>query len=138
MLQAEVGRQVISKMKALIIEDSKDIAEFIDILLKRQWQGMIINTVFEGITGIETVKTERLDFVIVDIDLPDIIGFEVLRRIRLFSQVPIIICSARDDKKDRIAGFKLGANGYLVKPFKNRDLITLVNSVLRPDSSLNC
>ena len=77
------------------------------------------------------VEAQPYDIIILDINLPGINGFEVLRRIRSFSMVPVIILTVRGWEEDQVEGLELGADDYIVKPFRPRELVSRVNSVLR-------
>jgi two-component system KDP operon response regulator KdpE len=85
----------------------------------------------EGSEGIEEVENESPDIVLLDLGLPDIDGFDVLHRIRLFSTVPIIIITAREQEMDRVRGLEVGADDYIAKPFSYLELLARVNAVLR-------
>jgi len=77
------------------------------------------------------VRTDSIDIVILDINLPDIDGFQVLERIRTFSNVPVIMLTVRGREEDQTRGLEMGADDYIVKPFRPRDLVARVNAVLR-------
>jgi len=85
--------------------------------------------------GLDMLESEHPDLVILDVMLPDMDGFEVCRRIRKLSQVPIIMLTARGEVTDRIVGLELGADDYLPKPFEPRELVVRMQSVLRRTSS---
>ena len=74
---------------------------------------------------------KKIDLVVLDIGLPGIDGFEVCRRIRARSQVPILMLTARDEEPNRITGFELGADDYVLKPFSPRELVARTNAILR-------
>ena len=118
-------------MKALIIEDSADVVEAVSLCLQLRWPEVTPSIATEGTRGIEILKSESFDIVILDINLPDIDGFKVLRQVRSFSNVPIIILTVRGREDDQARGLEMGADDYIVKPFRPRDLIARVNSVLR-------
>ena len=118
-------------MKALIIEDSIDIVEAVSLCLQLRWPEVTISIATEGAKGIEILKSGPFDIVILDINLPDIDGFKVLRQIHSFSNVPIIILTVREHEDDQTRGLEMGADDYIVKPFRPRDLIARVNAVLR-------
>jgi DNA-binding response OmpR family regulator len=125
-------------LKALIIEDDRGIMELISLGFQLRWPGADIVSAELGEKGVEMVETESPDIVILDINLPDIDGFEVLRQIRLFSDVPIIIVTGRAiEEMDKVKGLELGADDYLTKPFGHTELLSRVKAVLRRrDSSL--
>jgi two-component system response regulator CpxR len=87
--------------------------------------------VFDGISGAERCAGKTYDLVILDVMLPGLGGFEVLRRIREGSQVPVIMLTARGDEVDRIVGLEMGADDYLPKPFNPRELVARIRAILR-------
>jgi two-component system KDP operon response regulator KdpE len=123
-------------MKVLIIEDDKAIIEAISLTLQISWpETKLISTQF-GEKGVEMVESEKPDVVILDLGLPDISGFEVLKQIRLFSSVPIIILSVRADEADIVKGLECGADDYVVKPFKQLELLSRIKLVTRRQDRL--
>ncbi len=118
-------------MKTVIIEDDPEIVEAVSLCFELRWPD--IETVFagEGLTGVDLIDKESPDIVILDIGLPDIDGFEVCRQVRLFSNVPIIILTARDQEFDMVKGLELGADDYITKPFSHTALLARVKAVLR-------
>jgi len=85
----------------------------------------------DGVHGLELAQKESPSLVVLDIMLPEMDGFEVARKIRIDSDVPIIMLTARDAHKDRVAGLELGADDYMVKPFEPEELVARVKAVLR-------
>lgn len=118
-------------MRVLIIEDSADVAEAVSLCLQLRWHQIMPFVVTEGTRGIKMLQSGSFDIVILDLNLPDIDGFEVLNRIRSFSNVPIIIVTVRGEEEDQARGLEMGADDYIVKPFRPRDLVARVNAVLR-------
>ena len=118
-------------MKVLVIEDSPEIVEAISLCLQSRWSEVSLQAAAEGAEGVRILESESFDIVILDINLPDIDGFEVLRRIRAFSDVPVIIVSVRGNLGDRAKGLEIGADDYIVKPFSPIDLVSRVRAVLR-------
>jgi two-component system KDP operon response regulator KdpE len=118
-------------MKVLIIEDSADVVEAVSLCLQLRWPDVVISSAIEGTKGIEILRSDSFDIIILDINLPDIDGFEVLGQIRSFSNVPILIASVRGQEEDQVRGLEMGADDYIVKPFRPRDLIARVNAALR-------
>ncbi len=118
-------------MNALIIEDSIDVMEAVSLCFQLRWPEISISTAADGTKGIEMLETEAFDIVILDINLPDIDGFEVLKRLRSFSNIPVIALTVRGSQEDQVKGLEMGADDYIVKPFKPRDLVARVNAVLR-------
>ena len=115
--------------KILVIEDEAGIVHLINLYLKDA--GFIVVVATDGADGLALHAREQPALVILDIMLPAIDGFEVCRRIRAWSNTPILMLTARGDEEDRIAGLDLGADDYLVKPFSPRELVSRVRAILR-------
>lgn len=123
-------------MKLLIIEDDEEIIEAISLAFQIRWpEAKIISTRY-GKKGAELVETEQPDVVILDLGLPDTSGFEVLREIRQFSEVPIIIVTVRAEEADVIKGLEWGADDYIVKPFRQLELIARIKAQVRKKGQL--
>jgi len=118
-------------MKVVVIDDSPEIIEVVSLCFQLRWSGTTLVSASEGAKGVELVETESPDMVILDIGLPDMDGFEVLRDIRRFSQVPIIMLTVRSEDTDIAKGLELGADDYITKPFSHIELIARVQAVLR-------
>jgi len=118
-------------MKILLIEDSPEIVKGVTLTFKLRWEDATVIAFDEGAKGIKAVESESPDIVILDINLPDMTGFEVLEKIRSFSDVPIIVLTIRDDEVDELRGLEMGADDYIVKPFSPVNLLTRVKVVLR-------
>ncbi len=118
-------------MKVAIIEDEKSIIDAINLAFEFRWPGASIVAATTGEDGIALVKRESPDIVILDINLPDINGFNVLKEIRNFSLVPVIILTVRSDDEDMLRGLETGADDYIVKPFNYLTLLARVKAVLR-------
>jgi len=119
------------ELNTLIIEDDFNVVEAVSLCLQLRWPEVAISVAAEGTEGIEMLKLGRFDIAILDINLPDIDGFEVLKHVRSFSSMPIIILTVRGNEDDQARGLEMGADDYVVKPFRARDLIARVNAVLR-------
>jgi DNA-binding response OmpR family regulator len=115
--------------KILVIEDEEGIVHLIQLYLKDA--GYLVVVAKDGADGLALHARESPDLVILDIMLPAIDGFEVCRRIRAWSQTPILMLTARGDEEERIAGLEIGADDYLVKPFSPRELVSRVRAILR-------
>ncbi len=114
----------------VVVEDDPNIADLIDMYLRRDGHRVI--TVDRGETGLEAVERERPRLVILDVGLPGAVdGFEVCRRIRATSSVPVLMLTARDEEIDRVLGFELGADDYVTKPFSPRELAARVKAIIR-------
>ena len=113
----------------LIIEDDANTAALITLYCERE--GFRTLTAVDGSSGLDRAGKERPDLIILDLMLPEMDGWEVCRRIRQTSEVPIIMLTARGDEIDRVSGLSLGADDYVVKPFSPRELVERVKAVLR-------
>jgi len=118
-------------VKVLLIEDSPEIAKGVSLTFKLRWPDAQVITKEKGWDGIKAVENESPDIVILDINLPDITGFEVLENIRRFSDVPVIILTVREDEVDELRGLEMGADDYIVKPFRPANLLTRMQAVMR-------
>ncbi len=118
-------------MKVVIIEDDNEIIEAVSLCFDLRWPDVEVIAANEGLIGIDSVEKESPDIVILDIGLPDIDGFEVCRRIRLFSDVPIVMLTVKDQEFDKVKGLELGADDYMTKPFSHVELLARVKAVMR-------
>lgn len=118
-------------MKVLVIEDEKIIIDAINIAFEFRWPEAEVISSITGKKGVSLVRKESPDIVILDLNLPDISGFEVLKEIRGFSTVPVIILTVRSDDEDMLKGLETGADDYIVKPFNYMTLLARVRAVLR-------
>lgn len=112
-----------------MIDDDVELVELVGEYLRRE--GFHIETVHDGESGVDKVLAGNYDMIILDVMLPGIGGFEVLRRIRLTSAVPVVMLTARGDELDRVLGLETGADDYLAKPFSSRELVARIRAVLR-------
>ena len=115
-------------VKILIVEDENKIARFVELELK--YEGYEVLIAGDGRLGLEKALKEKVDLVILDIMLPGLSGIEVCRRIRLESQVPIIMLTAKDDVTDKVAGLDMGADDYMTKPFAIEELLARIRVAL--------
>jgi len=119
------------RLKVLLIEDDSAIVESVIAVFGLRWpQANLISTMY-GEKGIELAKTESLDIIILDLGLPDTDGFQVLRQIRSFSNVPVVILTVVGEEINKIRGLELGADDYIVKPFSPGELLARIRAVLR-------
>ncbi len=118
-------------MKVLLIEDDKEIIDAISLAFQIRWPEAEVVSTRLGEKGVELVESEAPDIVILDLGLPDIDGLDVLKEIRLFSDVPIVILTARTDEVSTVKGLELGADDYIVKPFSHIELLARVRAVMR-------
>lgn len=117
------------KHTILIVEDEKPISDIVKFNLERE--GYDIVTAFDGPDGYQKGLDENIDLILLDIMLPSMDGFEVCRKIREKSSVPIIMVTAKEEEVDKILGLELGADDYITKPFSLRELIARVKANLR-------
>ncbi|TET74826.1 MAG: response regulator, partial [Dehalococcoidia bacterium] len=117
--------------KVLIIEDDQEIVSFVSVAFQMRWPEAQLISSSLGEEGLELVETENPDLVILDLGLPDTSGFEVLRQIRLFSSVPVVILTVRADEADMVKGLEWGADDYVVKPFRQLELLARLKVQLR-------
>jgi DNA-binding response OmpR family regulator len=113
----------------VIIEDDSDIREALSVIFRGA--GFSVQAFATGLEGVEAVRTFRPEVVTVDLGLPDIDGFEVARRVRLFSNAYILMLTARSQELDTLLGLEAGADDYLTKPFRPRELRYRVEALLR-------
>ncbi len=113
----------------VLVEDEDSIASFVAMYLEKE--GFTVQVAADGETGLDLVRSQRPQLVILDVMLPDIDGFEVCRRLRRESDVPVIMLTARDAPTDKVVGLEIGADDYVTKPFDPRELVARVRSVLR-------
>jgi two-component system KDP operon response regulator KdpE len=113
----------------LVVDDEQRIINFMRMNL--ELEGCRVITANNGREAIDRVREDMPDIVLLDIMMPRMDGFEVLRRIRQFSSVPVIVLTAKDAEEDRIKGLELGADDYIGKPFSHRELVSRIRAVLR-------
>ncbi len=121
-------------MKVLLIEDNSEIVDIVTITLQLRWSEVTLISTFLGNEGVELAKTEQPDLIMLDLGLPDIDGFQVLRQIREFSDVPVVILTVRGEEMDKIKGLELGADDYITKPFSPGELLARMKALLRRSS----
>jgi DNA-binding response OmpR family regulator len=117
------------KPTLLIIDDDQGLCAMLVEYLTLE--GFNAVTALTGPLGLEQLARAAIDLVILDVMLPELSGFEVLRRIRALSRVPVIMLTARGEEVDRIVGLEMGADDYLAKPFSPRELVARIRAVLR-------
>lgn len=118
-------------MKVLIIEDDREIVEVVSLAFKIRWPEVKLVSTHLGERGVELVESENPDVIILDLGLVDISGFEVLQQVRLFSAVPILILTVRSDEADIVKGLEWGADDYMVKPFRQLELLSRIRALTR-------
>lgn len=113
----------------LVVDDDPHIVELNTLYLKKE--GYRIISAVNGPTALDMALTQSPDLIVLDLMLPEMDGWDVCRRVRAASDVPIIMLTARDDDIDKIVGLELGADDYLTKPFNPRELVARVKAILR-------
>jgi len=122
-----------SQRSILLVEDHRDLAETVGMYLESQ--GYIVDYAADGLAAVALAAEEDFDAIILDLNLPGIDGIEVCRRLRkeLYKATPVIMLTARDQLEDKLQGFDVGADDYLVKPFEMPELAVRVEAMIRRD-----
>jgi two-component system phosphate regulon response regulator PhoB len=118
--------------RILVVEDEADLAELIAFNLRQA--GHAVQVVHGGAAGLAEIRRQRPDLVLLDLMLPDISGLEVCRRLRREKEtvhLPVLMLTAKGEELDRVVGFEVGADDYVVKPFSPRELMLRVEAILR-------
>jgi len=113
----------------LVVDDEPNITELARMYLEQE--GFRVEIARDGHEALNCIRARRPDLVVLDLMLPGVDGWEVCRRVRASSDIPIIMLTARDDDVDKIVGLELGADDYITKPFNPRELVARVKAVLR-------
>lgn len=115
--------------RILVVEDEERMVRFIRLNL--EYDGFKVSEALNGTQAIHKIRNALPDLILLDVMLPDIDGFEVLRMIREVSNVPVIMLTAKGEEDDRVRGLEIGADDYITKPFSPRELVSRVRAVLR-------
>jgi two-component system OmpR family response regulator len=115
--------------RLLLIDDDEKLAGPLQVYFSRF--DLALENETQPLRAIERLQHERFELVVLDVMLPQIDGFETCRRIRQFSDIPIIMLTARGDVMDRVVGLELGADDYLPKPFEPRELVARIQNILK-------
>ncbi|ACV38091.1 response regulator transcription factor [Leptotrichia buccalis] len=115
--------------KVLIADDNKQIVSILSEYCKKN--NFIVSTVFNGEDALKEVEENKFDIVLLDVMMPKKDGFDVCREVRKFSNVPIIMITARGEDYEKIMGLEIGADDYIVKPFSPGEIIARINAILR-------
>jgi two-component system KDP operon response regulator KdpE len=113
----------------LVVDDEARMVNFMRMNL--ELEGCRVISASNGREALDKAREQMPDVALLDIMMPGMDGFETLRRLRTFSQVPVLILTAKDDEEDRIKGLELGADDYIGKPFSHRELVSRIRAVLR-------
>lgn len=123
-----------SKCSVLIIEDGKNIQTFMGKILKRQeYRVLYADT---GAQGLEIIRSQCPDIILLDLGLPDMNGFEIIREVRTWTSTPIIVISARTAEQEKVSALDLGADDYITKPFGTSELLARIRASLRHSNRL--
>jgi DNA-binding response OmpR family regulator len=117
--------------KILVIDDEPDIRRAVSLTISLQEPTWEVLTAPGGEEGMVALDYQSPDVVLLDLQMPDMHGFDVLKQIRLFSDVPVIILTVQNDELDKVRGLQLGADDFIVKPFGHLELVARLRSVLR-------
>ncbi len=119
--------------RVLVIDDEPQIRKFLDISLRAK--GYAVETASTGLSGLQALATQGADLVILDLGLPDLDGNEVLRELRHWSTVPVILLTVRAGEAEKVAALDAGANDYVTKPFGIQELTARARALLRSNGS---
>ncbi|CDF59082.1 DNA-binding response regulator [Thermobrachium celere] len=115
--------------KILIVDDDVNICELIEVYLLKE--GYKVYKAYDGETAIKIFKEKQLDLILLDVMMPKMDGYTVLKEIRRDSQIPVIMLTAKGETFDKVLGLELGADDYMVKPFEPKELVARIRAVLR-------
>ena len=115
--------------KVLIADDNKQIVSILSEYCKKN--NFTVSTVFEGEAALKEIEENEFDIILLDVMMPKKDGFDVCREVRTFSNVPIIMITARGEDYEKIMGLEIGADDYIVKPFSPGEIIARINAILR-------
>ena len=115
--------------KVLIADDNKQIVSILSEYCKKN--NFTVSTVFDGETALKEIEENEFDIILLDVMMPKKDGFDICREVRTFSNVPIIMITARGEDYEKIMGLEIGADDYIVKPFSPGEIIARINAILR-------
>ncbi len=118
-------------MKVLVVDDEPDVIEVIGLCFSLRWPEADVIAATNGAGALRLVEEERPDLILLDLMLPDMDGFRVCQEVRRFSDVPIVMLTARETEVDKVRGLEMGADDYITKPFSHLELLARVRAVLR-------
>jgi two-component system KDP operon response regulator KdpE len=118
-------------MKVLVVDDAEEVIEAVTISFTLQWRETEVLGARDGETALDLVEHEHPDIVLLDVMMPGVDGYETLRRLRAFSDVPVIMLTAKDGVLDKVRGLELGADDYVTKPFDHLELLARVKALMR-------
>ena len=115
--------------KVVVVEDDINIAELLRLYLEKD--GFAVTVTHDGVEGLRAAEEQKPDLVMLDIMLPGMDGWQVCKRLRQTSKVPIIMLTAKGETEDKVQGLEMGADDYIVKPFEVKELLARIHAVLR-------
>ena len=118
-----------SQKKLLIIDDDKELTELLAEYLT--YEGFVVECCYDGVTGLSRAYDDNVSLILLDVMMPGLTGFEVLKALGGKHKTPILMLTAKGDDADRILGLELGADDYLAKPFQHKELLARINAILR-------
>ena len=118
-------------MKVLLVDDEPDVIEVVNLCFSLRWPDAQVIAAENGERALSLVEQQQPDLILLDIMLPDMDGFQVCQEVRRFSDVPIVMLSARDGEVDKVRGLEMGADDYITKPFSHLELLARVRAVMR-------
>ena len=118
-----------TKQKILIIDDDKELTELLTEYLS--YEGFELEACHDGVAGLARAYDESFSLILLDVMMPKLNGFEVLKALGGQHNIPILMLTAKGDNDDRVRGLELGADDYLAKPFQHRELLARINAILR-------
>lgn len=127
-MKPSVSKEFLNR-RILVVDDEERMVRFIRLNLEHD--GFQVIEAYKGGVVLDLIRTQLPDLVLLDVMLPDIEGFELLRLIREVNSVPVIMLTAKGEEEDRVRGLEMGADDYITKPFSPRELVSRVRAVLR-------
>jgi two-component system KDP operon response regulator KdpE len=124
-----MAENIFKDRRILVVDDEERMVRFIRLNLEHD--GFRVSEAFKGSQAIDRLRSSLPDLILLDVMLPDLDGFEVLKMVREVSNVPVIMLTAKSEEEDRVKGLELGADDYITKPFSPRELVSRVRAVLR-------
>jgi two-component system KDP operon response regulator KdpE len=118
-------------MKILIVEDSPDVVEVVNLCFSLRWPEADVMCTETAEEALKLIEQDRPDLILLDINLPGADGFHLCQEVRSYSDVPIVMLSARDSEVDKVRGLEMGADDYITKPFSHLELLARVRAVVR-------
>ena len=117
------------KKQLLLIDDDHELAELLVDYLAQQ--GFVVHCCFDGQSGLESAFSHKYDLILLDVMMPKLNGFEVLKALGKENSTPVLMLTAKGDNNDKVRGLELGADDYLAKPFHHQELLARINAILR-------